>query len=66
MENLVDALQQQQAYARLVLSHYRAIGPGGAFGAAMIERSLQLADKAAASGDVVEMLRAYHDLKSIK
>lgn len=66
MTTLADELPRQQARAREVLEAYRSIGPAGFFGAAMIEAELKRADLAAASGDVVAMLRACAALKEIK
>lgn len=65
METLGGALPREQARVREILGHYREIGPAGAFGATMIEQSLQKADKAVMSGDVVEMAAAYKDLQEI-
>ena len=64
--SLAEALPQEQARVREVLGHYKEIGPAGMFGARMIEASLQNADVAVMSGDVVAMLRAYTDLKEIE
>ena len=66
MASLAEALPIEQARVRKVLTHYREIGPAGRFGAAMIEQSLRKAEQAAATGDVVAMLAAYEDLKTIK
>lgn len=66
METLGDALPKELARVRTVLGHYKAIGPAGAFGAAMIEQSLAAADRAIISGDVAAMAAAYKDLKEIK
>ena len=65
METLGDALPKEQARVRTVLGHYKDIGPPGAFGAAMIEQSLQKADRAIISGDVAAMAAAYQDLQEI-
>lgn len=66
MNTLADALPQEQARVRVVLGHFKEIGPAGMFGAAMIERSLRKADMAATSGDVVAMVVALKDLQSIR
>lgn len=66
METLAEALPKEQARVREVLGHYKEIGPPGRFGAMMIERSLQAADKAVMSGDPVAMMRALKDLQGIK
>jgi hypothetical protein len=60
--NLAEALPIEQARVRDILPVYDSI-PAGAFAAAMIRQSLAAAEQAAASGDVVAMLRAYEDLK---
>ena len=65
MTNLAEALPKETERVREVLGYYKEIGSAGAFGAAMIELSLKRADKAMASGDVVEMLAAYKDLQEI-
>lgn len=64
MNTLADELPQQQARCREIQSHAREIGSPGAFLVAMLEVSLRAAERAAASGDVVEMLRATQDLRS--
>ncbi len=66
MESLGEALPKEQARVREVLGHYKAIGPAGMIGAAMIEQSLQKADEAAISGDLVAMVTAYKDLQGIE
>lgn len=64
-ETLADALPAEMARVREVLGHYKELGPVGMFGAMFIEQSLQAADKAVMSGDVVAMLRAFAELKEI-
>ena len=66
MESLADKFPQEQERVRSVLGHYKELGVSGAFGAAMIERSLKLADKAAMSGDLAEMIIAYKNLQKIE
>jgi len=65
-ETLADALPKEMARVREVLGYYKEIGPAGAIGAAFIEGDLQAADRAAMSGDVVEMMRALLLLRGIK
>ena len=65
MNTLGDDLPNEQKRVREVLGYYKDIGPAGAFGAAMIEQSLQNADIAVMSGDIVEMIAAYKDLQEI-
>jgi len=66
IETLAEGLPKQQERVRGVLKTYEEIGQPGLFGAMMIRESLKKAEIAASSGDVVEMLRAYQDLKEIK
>ena len=63
MVPLGEEIPKEQARVRELLSVYQSIGPGGAFGALMIEQVLQKADRAVMSGSVVEMLKAYQELK---
>ena len=60
---LASELPKEQARVRALLPIYRECGPAGAFALAMMEASLQRADRAAASGDVVAMLQALDDLR---
>lgn len=62
-ESLAEAFPAEQQRVRGLLQTYRDLGPVGSFGALMIEQALQRADKAAMSGDVVQMLRSYEELK---
>lgn len=65
MSTLGEDLPKEQARVRVVLGHYKEIGPAGVFGATMIEQTLQATDKAIISGDLVKMIKAYKDLKEI-
>lgn len=62
--NLAEALPIEQARCRKILEHAVEIGYPGIFLAAMLRHDLALAEAAAASGDVVGMLRAYEELKN--
>lgn len=64
--SLAEAMPQEQARVRAILKAYHEIGPAGTFGAATIEQALCNADRAVASGDVLAVLRAYHELTEIK
>ena len=64
--NLAEALPQQQARCRQILEHTLEIGPPGLFLATMLRASLAEAERAAANGDVVAMVRAYQDLEGYK
>lgn len=64
MTTLGDDLPRQMARVRdELIPAYLSIGPSGAFGLAMLRQELDRAAAAMASGDVVEMLRAYQALK---
>ena len=62
-KSLGEALPEEISRCREILGQYRAIGPAGAFGAAMIEADLKAADQAMISGDVVGMIQVYEKLK---
>ena len=66
MESVGSDFPNQQARARQLLREYRMIGPAGTFGAAGIEKALDNADKASMSGDPIEILRSYEELKGLK
>lgn len=63
-DTLGDALPREQARVRELLIAYREIGAPGVFGAAIIEQVLKRADKAVISGDLVDMIAAYKELKA--
>ena len=65
-KSLGETFPKEQARIREVLEHFKAIGPDGMFGVAMIEAALQRADQAAMSGDLVAMLRSFQELKEIE
>jgi hypothetical protein len=66
METLAEALPKEQARVRELIGIYKSIGPAGAFGAALMEASLRVADVAVMSGDPVAMLRCLEDLRGYK
>lgn len=63
MSSLGEDFPKQQARVRELLVEYRKIGPAGAFSAMMIGAALAEAEKAAISGDVVAIMKAYKKLK---
>lgn len=65
-ETLAEALPREQARVRALMPAYREIGPPGAFALMMMERSLQAADQAVMSGDVVAMMQALKDLQEYR
>lgn len=65
-ETLADALPKEMARVRRVLGYYKEIGTEGALGAMFIEQDLKAADRAVMSGDVVAMIQALENLRSIR
>lgn len=61
--SLGDELPKEIERCQELLTAYAEIGPAGNLGAAMIKQDISRAVKALASGDVVEMMRAYEALK---
>lgn len=61
---LGDALPKEQARVRALVNEYRALEGGAGLPAAlMMEQSLARAERAAMSGDVVQMLGAFQELQ---
>lgn len=65
-ETLGDAFPKEQARVREILGYYKEVGAAGTFGALMIEDVLRRADRAAVSGDVVQMARVYQEMLEIE
>lgn len=63
MSTVGDDYPNEQARVRELIGIYKSLGPVGTFGALMLEQVLQRADQAAASGDVVAMVRSYQEMK---
>ena len=67
MANLVEAIQEKCNEIRdVLLPAYDDIGVAGAFGAAMLRLQIKESEDAIASGEVVRMVQALHDLNEIK
>ena len=66
MANLIEGLQEELKRNRELVKHYEEIGPAGIFGKTFIQRDIDLAEKAIATGDTVEMVRMYATLKENK
>lgn len=63
-ENIIEGIQRQCRRVRnTVIPAYEEIGVPGAIAAAMIRRSVEQAEAAIASGDVLAMIAAYKDLE---
>lgn len=65
MTGLAEELPKEQQRVRELLPLYDSI-PTGTFGAAMLRQVLTRAEQAAASGDVIAMLRSYEELKGCR
>lgn len=62
--NLIEGVLQEMNRVRELLPLYKSLPDGvGMFGASVIENNIKRAEHVIASGDVVEMLQVYHDLK---
>lgn len=66
MTSLAESLPEQQRRVRRLIEVYREVGPAGQFAIAMMEQALSRAEDAAASGDVVAMIRAHEELKEFQ
>jgi len=65
MLSLAEELLKEQARVRELINIYRdsILKGAGELAALMMEQSLQKADKAIISGDIVKMIQCYKDLK---
>lgn len=63
MANLFEEIQEQMNRCRELVKEYESIGPAGAIGAALIKQDIANGERALASHDVVEMVRAYKALE---
>ena len=66
MTTLAEELPAQQARCRQILERALELGPAGTFLATILRASLARAERAAAEGDLAEMIRALNDLQSYK
>lgn len=62
-DTLGDALPREMTRVRGLIPIYASIGPAGNFAVAMMNHTLDEAQKALADGDVIAMLRVYQELK---
>lgn len=66
-KSLGEALPEEMARVRdVVMPAYQEIGASGIFALAFMRGSLDLAAKALAEGDVIEMIRIYKELQEYK
>lgn len=61
--NLIEGIQREMNRVRELRTQYVAIGPTGIFGKVLIDDAIRKGEQSIASGDVVEMLRAYKNLE---
>lgn len=66
MSSVGEQFPVEQARLRNLIAQYHSIGPAGGFGAMMIEQTLAEADAAMASGDVVEIVKAFAAMQECK
>ena len=64
MGNLIEGIQSEMNRVRELRGEYARI-PTGMFGMAVIDAAIKQGETAIASGDVIEMLKAYKELESI-
>ena len=63
--NLMESLHAELKRARELLEMYESI-PTGAFGAAVIRKTIKHAEASIQDGDVVEMIKAHEHLKKLE
>ena len=61
-----DDFPREQARIRECLEHGREIGPAGRFYCAVAEDLLRRAEKAFASGDIIEIVRMYQEMRGFQ
>lgn len=66
MSTLGDVFAIEQKRCRDLLTIYQSIGAPGVFGAVVISDALARAENAMASGDVVEIVRSYQELRELE
>lgn len=63
MANLIEGIQSECNSVRELITDYEALGPVGAFGAAVLRAAIKDGEAAIASGDVVAMIAALKSLQ---
>ena len=66
IESVGDDYPKQQARLRKAIAAYESIGPAGAFAVTWMRDLQERADKAAISGDIVEIVRCYKEMCEVK
>jgi hypothetical protein len=62
-KSLGELYPKEQKRLIELIEVYKSIGPAGSFGLVAIKSVLDRANKASISGDVVEMIRSYEEMK---
>jgi hypothetical protein len=62
-KNLIEGLLEEMNRVREIIKIYEEVGDAGKFAIAFMNLSIKKAEAAMATGDVVEMLRIYQELK---
>ena len=66
MSSVGEDFPKEQARVRALAQEYALLGRPGMFVSLQLDQVLERAERAAASGDVIEILRAYAALKECK
>ena len=66
MPSLGERFPEEQERCRELLTSYERLGPIGTFGATHIRLTLMNADKAFASGDIIQMIRIYKEMRMVE
>ena len=64
--SLATEYPKEQRRCRAILEIYKGLGVSGIPGSLMIQLMLDQAEDAAASGDVVAMVRSFKEMKELK
>lgn len=65
MASVAEKYPEEQQRLRELRDQYVAIGPPGAYGVALIDHALTAAERAMASGDIVQVITAFEQMRSI-
>ena len=66
MGNIIEGIHKEMERARELVKLYEEIGAAGMFGKAAIENTIKRAEKAIESGEAVDMVKIYVELKELK
>jgi len=65
-QNLMDGILSEMNRCRGVLKLYEEIGPAESIAGYLIKQSISAAERSLSNNDVLQMLQAYADLKTIE